>query len=405
MGLYSDAPPVREFSDDKPTLLVSWWITIFCMAIILTRLSGRYVRVEKLLREDKIVAGALVPLLCRAVCVHFILKYGTNNVDLNGLDLTPAQIDQRVIGSRLVMASRVFYAMVLWILKFTTMDFFGRLAGATRKKSHLMMIVVMRSILGATFVAVVISDLTECQPFANYWQVAPDPGGKCRQGFAQMIVMGSCNVVTDLLLIAFPIPIILSSQIAMKRKVLLVMLFSLALITVGITLYRMPRIIEENGSQVVRTMWASVEILAAIGVGNTVALGSFLRDSGVKKKKFNSSGYSNSRSQSQPTRVIRTLGSHWEDEDDDGHDLKTNNGVWDGVGSGSHTASDSISKSERRESKSSGERAPSPTQSHDSLITRDQFQASVEMNAPPSAVIAGGRGLHREGSTSRFNAI
>ena len=112
MALYSDAPPAREFSEDKPTLLVSWWITIFCIAIILTRLSGRYVRVEKLLREDKIVAGALLPLLLRAVCVHFILKYGTNNVDLNGLDLTPAQLDQRVIGSRLVMASRVFYAMV-----------------------------------------------------------------------------------------------------------------------------------------------------------------------------------------------------------------------------------------------------------------------------------------------------
>lgn len=110
MSIYSEAPDARPFSDDKPTLLVSWWITIFCMAIIVLRLCGRYVRVEKLLREDKIVAGALLPLLLRAICVHFVLKYGTNNVNLDSIDLTQDQINKRVIGSRLVMASRVFYA-------------------------------------------------------------------------------------------------------------------------------------------------------------------------------------------------------------------------------------------------------------------------------------------------------
>ncbi|KAF7563592.1 hypothetical protein G7046_g551 [Stylonectria norvegica] len=409
MPFYSEAPGIKPFSDDKPTLLVSWWVTIFCMAIILIRLTGRYVRVEKLLREDKIVAAAMIPLLMRAVCVHFILRYGTNNVSLDGLTLTQSEMDKRIIGSKLVMASRIFYATVLWVLKFTTMDFFGRLAGATRRRSHLNMIIIMRGILVATFIAVIVSDLAECQPFSHYWQVSPDPGGKCRQGFAHLITMGACNVITDLLLIAFPIPIILSSQIARKRKMLLVMLFSLGLVIVGITLYRLPRIIQAQGSQVVRTMWASVEILAATGVGNTVALGSFLRDSGVKKKKFNSSGYSASRSQSQPTRIMRTLNSNWEEESDDGH-LKTTEGIWDGTagGGGSHTATESISKSDdtRRESKSSREGAISPTQSHDSLITRDQLKASVDSDPTPfpyrpaSAVIAGSsRGLHRTGST------
>lgn len=303
------------------------------------------------------------------------------------------------------------YPASLWIIKFTTMDFFGRLAGATRKKFHAYMILGMRIALVATFVAVVIADLVECQPFPHYWQVIPDPGGKCRQGFAQMLVMGCCNILTDLLLIAFPIPIIVSSQIPRKRKILLVLLFSLALLTVGITLYRMPKIIEQGGTQVVRTMWASVEILASTGVGNTVALGSFLRDSGVKKKKFNntsSEGYSNSRSQSQGTKVQRTLASaHWDDEtSDDEHKLKTTNGIWDGTHAPLHNTSDSICKSDdpRRSSKSSGSRPISPTQSHDSLITREQFQASIEMNAPPSAHTAntGPRGLHRATSTTRI---
>ncbi|KAF5019007.1 hypothetical protein F66182_8997 [Fusarium sp. NRRL 66182] len=409
MSLYSDAPEARAFHEDKPTLLVSWWITIFCVAIILTRMSGRYVRVEKLLREDKIAAVVLLPLVLRAVCVHFVLRNGTNNVSLDGLDLTQDDIDKRIMGSRMVMASRVFYAATLWILKLTTLEFFERLAGATRRKSHRIMITAIRIILIVTFIAVLISDLAECQPLPRYWQVTPDPGPQCRQGFVHMITMGACNAFTDLSLIAFPIPIILSTQIATKRKALLIMLFSFGLLTVGITLYRIPRIVEAQGSQVVRTMWASVEILAATAVGNIVALGSFLRDSGVKRNKFKESnsysGYSNSRSQTLATRLTRTgVHSQWDAEGEDGPPIRTTEGIW----ARSHGASDSISKDDGRRS---AERPVSPTQSHDSLITRDHLQGSMEISrhqlaykAPPSAVIAGGsREVQRAQASPRSN--
>ncbi|KAF7535003.1 hypothetical protein G7Z17_g13275 [Cylindrodendrum hubeiense] len=409
MSIYSEAPELRPFSKDKPTLLVSWWITTFCAAIIVLRLSGRYIRVEKLLREDKIVAGALIPLVLRAVCVHFVLRYGTNNVNLDGIDLTQSEIDKRVIGSRLVMASRVFYAAIIWIIKYTTLEFFSRLAGATRKKIHAMIIVGMRWTLGLTFIAVIVSDLAECQPVSHYWQVTPDPGPKCRQGFAQMLTMGACSVATDLVLIAFPIPIILSSQIARKRKVLLVMLFSLVFVTVGITLYRMPNIIQKNGSQVDRTMWASVEILAATAVGNTVALGSFLRDSGVKRKKFKGSnsysGYSDSRSRTNPTRLTQTAVSRWDDED--GPPVKTTEGIWASSGA-SHTTTESISNKADDVHKDSTEIRPvSPTQSHDSLITRDQLQPSVDIprvnlpHRPGAAIVAGDARELKRTNTSR----
>ncbi|KPM42148.1 hypothetical protein AK830_g4404 [Neonectria ditissima] len=410
MSIYSDAPARRPFSEDKPTLLVSWWITIFCFAIIILRLSGRYVRVEKLLREDKIVAVAMLPLLLRAVCVHFVLRYGTNNVSLDGIDMTQDEVDRRVIGSRLVMASRVFYAAVLWIIKYTTLEFFSRLAGATRKKSHAAIIVAMRWALGLSFIAVVVSDLAECQPLPHHWQVRPDPGPQCRQGLAQMLTMGACSVATDLVLIAFPIPIILSSQIAPKRKVLLVLLFCLVFVPVAITLYRMPFIVRRAGAQVDRTMWASVEILAATGVGNTVALGSFLRDSGVKRKKFKGensySGYSGSRSQSQPTRLTRTAVSRWEEDEDEeerrrdlasglARPVKTTEGIWAAGSSGaSHTTTGSISKDDDGARKdSSGDRPVSPTQSHDSLITRDQ----LVLQRPASVVVVEARELQRGG--------
>lgn len=107
-GLNSSAPLARTKTDDHATLLVSWWCTGFALAIILVRLSGRYVRTEKLFREDKIMAWSIIPLLARMGIVHMVLLWGTNNAITTGL--THGQIQHREIGSRLVLVSRIFYA-------------------------------------------------------------------------------------------------------------------------------------------------------------------------------------------------------------------------------------------------------------------------------------------------------
>lgn len=110
MTLYSDPPALREFKYDKPTLLVCWWATSFCTLIILLRLAGRFIRTERLFTEDRVAALALIPLYARMACVHYILIYGTNNAQFDGVELTDEQIRQKSIASGLVLASRVFYA-------------------------------------------------------------------------------------------------------------------------------------------------------------------------------------------------------------------------------------------------------------------------------------------------------
>lgn len=112
MALYTEPPAIRPFSDDKPILLVSWWLTLFCTAVIILRVLGRYVRMEKLFLEDKIAGLALIPMYLRIACVHVVLVYGTNNVELvskEGVHLSQQSMDRRVIGSRLVLATRFFY--------------------------------------------------------------------------------------------------------------------------------------------------------------------------------------------------------------------------------------------------------------------------------------------------------
>lgn len=166
-----------------------------------------------------------------------------------------------------------------------------------------------------TFAAVVLSTLVECHPFDHYWQVVPDPGSQCRQGYAQLITMGVCDILTDLLLIAFPIPIIIRSAMGLKRKLSLVALFSLSVISIVIIAYRVPAVVAHHGRQQYRTVFASGEILAAAAVSNAVVLGSFLRNRGVKKTKYRASFASSSLdrpSLRRPTLTRQTWGS---DED------------------------------------------------------------------------------------------
>jgi hypothetical protein len=100
-------PNQRTFYDNKPTLLVSWWCTCYAIAVILFRFGGRYVRTEKLFREDVIMLLAMIPLLMRMAFVHMVLLYGTNNTITTGL--TDDGIRQREIGSRYVLAARIMY--------------------------------------------------------------------------------------------------------------------------------------------------------------------------------------------------------------------------------------------------------------------------------------------------------
>ncbi|KAF1997359.1 hypothetical protein P154DRAFT_282328 [Amniculicola lignicola CBS 123094] len=313
-GIYNDSPPERRTRvANNPTLLYSWWCTIFSLTIIGFRLSGRYVRNERLFREDKLMAWSIVPLLARMACIHVVLIYGTNNADVTNLT-DPIIIHHRETGAKLVLAARIFYALFIWMAKFTVSEFLKRMTERFWKRGYEYGLRGIRIFLLVTFIAVVIATLSECQPFSHYWQVIPNPGPKCRQGYAHLLTMGVTDIITDVLLIFFPIPVILRSTMPMRRKLSLVALFSMSVILIVITGVRVPAVIERRGIQQFRTVLASSEILAATIVSNAIILGSFLRDRGVKKSKYKFGSTNDSMDRRSSTRrpTLRQWGS---DED------------------------------------------------------------------------------------------
>lgn len=113
-GIYNDEPPAYQDRNERnPTLLVSWWCTVFSLTIILIRIMGRWVRTERLFIEDKIMCWAIFPLMIRMAFVHVVLIWGTNNTAIDAL--SSVQILHRETGSKLVLAARIIYGKFLLV--------------------------------------------------------------------------------------------------------------------------------------------------------------------------------------------------------------------------------------------------------------------------------------------------
>lgn len=78
-------------------------------------------------------------------------------------------------------------------MKACLLYFLNRLTA--RVKPYGKIIDAMWGVLLVTFIIVTIITFVECQPFGLYYQVYPDPG-KCALAQAQLITMGSLNIIT-----------------------------------------------------------------------------------------------------------------------------------------------------------------------------------------------------------------
>lgn len=138
-----------------------------------------------------------------------------------------------------------------------------------------------------SFIAILVSELAECRPFNHYWQVTPDPGPSCRHSYGQLFTMGGFNILTDMVLIALPLPLIIEAKLPKKVKLESFGLMLFPLINIIFTAYRLPNIVSDDhlGSQRYRTLMASLDILISTASANALVVTSFLQGRGFKRTR------------------------------------------------------------------------------------------------------------------------
>ncbi|KAM5353718.1 hypothetical protein ACJ41O_000368 [Fusarium nematophilum] len=111
------------------------------------------------------------------------------------------------------------------------------------------------------------------------WDIVPDDQRhSCSQGVANLIVMAVSNAITDLTLLILPFPILYSTRLDRRHKLQLSVLFGIGLVTVAITIVRIPFIFMSSVTQSARSLWASVEIVCACVVANAAFFYTIVKD-------------------------------------------------------------------------------------------------------------------------------
>ncbi|KAK4862746.1 hypothetical protein LT330_002879 [Penicillium expansum] len=287
-----------------PTLIILWVFTWVAIVLIILRLLVRKLKRFQFVLGDYLAMGAILCALVRLALVHVIIIWGTNNMSTtfrNTHHFTPDEIRRREIASKFVLVNRVFYNSYLWLQKLVLLDTYGRLLTHLRWEKVTMISYI--GIFAVTYIVVQIVTFTECDPFNHYWIVLPDPG-ICCQAQLQLIVLGVLNIITDVMLIALPIPVLVIVKRSVVEKIQLAILFAVGLFIVAITIARLPQNAKNSTVQVNRTTWASVELLAAAIVANAPVLYGLLK--GQKKKSKQAASGTGSTGPSWPGHQKRS---------------------------------------------------------------------------------------------------
>jgi hypothetical protein len=112
---------------------------------------------------------------------------------------------------------------VIWVLKACMLLMFARMTLGT---THIKWIRFAAIYVAIGWIAVQIAFFTACRPFNGYWAVPP-PDPQCTTLEHYAIVQATFNLSSDVLIIAVPIPMIMSLSLPTKQKIGLGILFSM----------------------------------------------------------------------------------------------------------------------------------------------------------------------------------
>ncbi|KAF8425249.1 hypothetical protein EV426DRAFT_716387 [Tirmania nivea] len=208
----------------------------------LIRIAIRYYLARSLRTEEYLVLFALLCWTADTACIPFIVNNGTNSMPAEKrLTITPGSLEwaNRTMAGKMFVGAWVAYITMIWSLKASILVFYSRL---TERLHEQRLIKVAWGVVGVTWVACILSMFL-------VW------------------IVGVLNILTDLLLLAIPLPMVFRLRGSIGRKVMLGCLFGLGIFVIIATALRIYFTIEGGNIQNM-TFWSMIETCTAIIVAN-----------------------------------------------------------------------------------------------------------------------------------------
>ncbi|KAF7558830.1 hypothetical protein G7046_g5329 [Stylonectria norvegica] len=185
---------------------------------------------KKLQSDDYLMMLAMVTDTVLIVSMSIVSHTSSNLIDPDAhTDLTPDNIKERIFGSKMVLVVEQMQILTIWTMKVCLLIMYNRLTMSLRQN------LVVKIVAGYVALGFVLMEILYlgvwCKPFDQYWAVPPK-NTQCSAATNHLITNAVLNISSDVMIILIPMPLLLQSQLPVKRKAILCAVFALGSFTI-----------------------------------------------------------------------------------------------------------------------------------------------------------------------------
>ncbi|KAM0355961.1 hypothetical protein ACHAPU_000350 [Fusarium lateritium] len=221
--------------------------------------------------DDYFALAAMVFWTIELVMLELIGQSGTNIgvTDEMGAAMSAAEIDKREFGSKCLLAGWNFYVTLIFTLKGVMLCFYSRMTlGLWQRK----LVIWTQVGTALAYCGVIAAIWGHCTPLQKNWQVYPNPGDACTLGVANYLTLVVLNIITDLFIVAIPIPLLWTVKLSIQRKLMIGVLLCSGVFIMVATLLRCIYSLRDLEGINTSTIWAIRETFVAIIAVNAAAI-------------------------------------------------------------------------------------------------------------------------------------
>ncbi|CAH0025281.1 unnamed protein product [Clonostachys rhizophaga] len=221
--------------------------------------------------DDYIVFLSWATYTVMTVAAHIVGGLG----DLHAVSLdarkrmTPEEAAPLIYATKWFCAGVATYILFIWTLKLNMLFLYQRIVNGLWVEKFIMPTIIL---VLATFVAIYGILFGVCRPYNRMWIVYPDQGEYCQpQSMLNMVPPLVMNIVTDLIIMAIPAPVVVPVKIGIWKRIGLLCLFGAGIFIMVAAILRVTMVlVMKNGPTA--AIWSCREDFVAIVVGQAILI-------------------------------------------------------------------------------------------------------------------------------------
>ncbi|KAG8673715.1 hypothetical protein FPOAC2_07177 [Fusarium poae] len=245
----------------------------------------RQVGLRNLEVDDYLMLLVIVPYTIETALAYTVgakfrglTNSGMTDDEREALSPGSEEYNMRVGGSKIQICGWIVYCSVLWLIKTAMCAFYFRLTAGLQ--GYKVRIYIGFGLIGLTYFVIICCVLFSCRPFNHLWQINPNPGNLCQPALSKLyiFIIVVLNILTDIYLLAIPIPMLWGAKIPKVKRYGLVVLFSGAIFVMVAGILRCVLILQNTvtGPQEAAS-WAVRESFVAVVTSNLPSTWGWMR--------------------------------------------------------------------------------------------------------------------------------